>query len=233
MSDTGKTGYRNVKEAVLSRIRARSWLPGHAIPSEVELAEEFGVARGTVNRAMLELMDEGVIVRKRKAGTRVALSPVRQARLEIPLVRAEIEATGAAYRYERLSHEIVEAPEWLAERLSLGQHAKVVHVRCLHFADREPFQFEDRWINIDVVPEAEDEPFIDTNPNEWLVRTVPFTDAEFAFQAAAADTGLSSVLEIKKGEPVFVSERTTWLAGKPVTFARMYLRKSYRMVSRI
>ncbi|MGB8817525.1 MAG: GntR family transcriptional regulator [Rhizobiaceae bacterium] len=233
MSDTGKTGYRDVKEALLARIRARTWPPGHAIPGEVELAEEFGVARGTVNRAMLELMDEGVIVRKRKAGTRVALSPVRQARLEIPLVRAEIEATGAAYGYQRLTKKIVQAPKWLSSRLSLPEKARMVHLRCLHLADREPFQFEDRWINIDAVPEAESESFIDTNPNEWLVRAVPFTDAEFAFQAAAADTELASLLAVKKGEPVFVAERTTWLVGRPVTFAQMYLRQSYRMVSRI
>ena len=154
MSET-RTGYRAVKDEILARIRARRWPPGHAIPGEIELAEEFGVARGTINRAMLELQEEGVIDRKRKAGTRVAISPVRQAKLDIPLVRVEIEATGAAYRYMCLSRELVAAPQRLRARLALDQHARMVHLRCLHLADGRPFQFEDRWISIAVQTEEE------------------------------------------------------------------------------
>ena len=232
MSETVRTGYRAVKEEILARIRSRRWPPGHAIPGELDLAEEFGVARGTVNRAMLELQEEGVIDRKRKAGTRVAVSPVRQAKLDIPLVRAEIEATGAVYRYMRLSHEIVEAPQGLMAKLALGETARMVHVRCLHFADGKPFQFEDRWIHIAAVPEAEIESFELTNPNEWLVQAVPFTDVEFTFQAEPADAEVSVMLGVKPGAAVFVAERTTWLSGVPVTFARMHFQPGYRMVSR-
>jgi GntR family histidine utilization transcriptional repressor len=233
MIETGKTGYRAVKAEILNRIRARVWPSGHAIPSEMELAEEFGCARGTINRAMLELQEEGVIDRKRRAGTRVAIAPVRQAKLEIPLVRVEIESTGAAYRYELISREEVTAPEWLKARLSLPGKSKAVHVRCLHFAGNAPFQFEDRWINIAAVPQVVDETFEANNPNEWLVEAVPFTNAEFAFFAGAADSELASLLGAAKGEPVFVAERTTWLGNVPVTFARMSFRSSYRMVSRI
>jgi GntR family transcriptional regulator, histidine utilization repressor len=233
MSETAKSGYRAVKTEILSRIRTRVWPSGHAIPSEMELAAEFGCARGTVNRAMLELQEEGVIDRKRRAGTRVAIAPVRQAKLEIPLVRVEIESTGAAYRYELVSRNELTAPEWLKARLSLPGKSKVLHVRCLHFAGNVPFQFEDRWINIAAVPQVAEEPFGLNNPNEWLVNAVPFTNAEFGFFASAADGELAGLLGILKGEPIFVAERTTWLAGVPVTFARMSFRSSYRMVSRI
>ncbi len=228
-----RTGYRAVKAELLSRIRSRVWPAGHAIPSEVDLAAEFGVARGTINRAMLELADEGVIDRRRKAGSRVATSPVRQAKLEIPLVRIEIEATGATYRYELISRDVLTAPEWLGARLSLATKSKVVHVRCLHFAGSMPFQFEDRWINVEAVPNVLNERFITINPNEWLVDAVPFTNAEFAFAASSADQDLAQLLGVSSGDPVFVAERTTWLGEKPVTFARMSFRSSYRMVSRI
>lgn len=233
MSDLSRTGYRDVKGEILARIRSREWPAGHAIPGEVELAESFGVSRGTVSRAMQELMEEGVIERRRKAGTRVAQSPVRQARLEIPLVRAEIEANGAAYRYRLLSREVTSAPDWLSAQLSVSSDTQMVHLRCLHMADSQPYQFEDRWISLDTVPLAKSEPFTEINPNEWLVQAVPFTDAEFAFRAAAADRETAELLGIRVDEPVFVAERTTWLGGKPVTFARMHFRNSYRMVTRI
>ena len=61
------------------------------MPGEVDLAEEFGCARATVNRAMRELADEGFIDRKRKAGTRIKSSPTRHAKFAIPLIRDEIE----------------------------------------------------------------------------------------------------------------------------------------------
>lgn len=233
MTEMATKGYKAVKAEILNRIRTRVWPSGHSIPSEVELAQEFRCARGTVNRAMLELQEEGVIDRKRRAGTRVAVAPVRQAKLEIPLVRVEIESTGVAYRYELVSRDEVMAPEWLKARISLAAKSKVVHVRCLHFAGNNPFQFEDRWINIVAVPQVTEEPFINNNPNEWLVNAVPFTNAEFAFFASAADGELAGLLGISKAEPVFVAERTTWLGGLPVTFARMSFRSSYRMVSRI
>lgn len=233
MSETPRTGYREVKGEILSRIRSREWPAGHAIPGEVELAESFGVARGTVSRAMQELMDEGVIERRRKAGTRVAQSPVRQARLEIPLVRAEIEATGATYRYRLLSREITSAPDWLSAQLSVPAETPMMHLRCLHLTDSQPFQFEDRWISLDTVPLAASEPFTVINPNEWLVQAIPFTDAEFAFRAASVDRETAELLGIRVDDPVFVAERTTWLGGKPVTFARMHFRNSYRMVTRI
>lgn len=233
MGEAAKTGYKAVKAEILNRIRARVWPSGHAIPSEIELAQEFGCARGTINRAMLELQEEGVIDRKRRAGTRVAIAPVRQAKLEIPLVRVEIESTGGAYRYELVSRDEVVAPQWLKARLSLPPKSGVIHVRCLHFAGNAPFQFEDRWINIAAAPQVADESFEANNPNEWLVEAVPFTNAEFAFFASAADLELAGLLGISKADPVFVAERTTWLGDMPVTFARMSFRSGYRMVSRI
>ena len=89
------------------------WAPGELMPSEVDLANEFECARATVNRAMRELADEGLIERKRKAGTRVSTSPRRQARFDIPIVRREVEDQGVVYGYELLSSSQSPAPDWL------------------------------------------------------------------------------------------------------------------------
>ena len=83
--------YRDVKADLLSKIVRGEWAPGGLIPGEIELAEHYSCARATVNRAMRELADDGIVERRRKAGTRVRMAPVRQARFEIPLTRAEVE----------------------------------------------------------------------------------------------------------------------------------------------
>ena len=86
------TSYRTIKADLLTRIQAGEFPPGTRLPDEIDLAERFGVARTTVARAMRELVDDGLIERRRKAGTRVRLAPLRQARVKIPLVRDEIGA---------------------------------------------------------------------------------------------------------------------------------------------
>lgn len=228
-----RTSFRDIKSELERRIARRVWPPGAIMPGEEALAAEFGAARATVNRALQELARSGLIERKRKSGTRVALYPVREARLAIPLVRKEIETKGARYAYSLLSREIVAAPDFLRARLDLPETATVLHLRCLHLADRAPFQYEERWINLDAVPDAAEEPFDETGPNEWLVANAPFSRAEFVFRAARAGREEAALLQLVEGEAVFVGERMTWLADRPITFVRMVHPPSHRMVTEI
>ena len=97
--------WQAVQDEVLRRINNRLWKPGDLIPNETELATEFGCARATVNRALQNLADSGLLDRRRKAGTSVAKHPVRKATLDIPVIRNEIISKGLAYRYSLISSE--------------------------------------------------------------------------------------------------------------------------------
>ncbi|GGE88902.1 GntR family transcriptional regulator [Stappia taiwanensis] len=242
MSDVTQTGtgaaaqpnsFRTIKTEILRRIRDRVWQPGELIPGEEDLAREFGCARVTVNRALRELADIGIVERKRRVGTRIAEHPLREARLEIPVVRTEVEARGAQYRFSVLSRDEVEVPETLRARLELPPGAPVLHVRCLHFADNRPWQFEDRWINLAAVPDIAGQSFETVSPNEWLVRNAPFSEMENDLSAAGATTEEAEMLGVSRGDPVFVIERATWLLDQPITLVRMVHPSSYRMISRV
>lgn len=214
--------YREIKQIVIERIQNQTWELDSFLPTEVELAEEFSTTRTTVNRALRELADEGYLERKRKYGTKVLRAPVAQAKFSIPLIRAEITATGADYRYSLIRRAEMTVPDWLASRMKCCADQKAVHIRCLHYANSRPFQFEDRWIMVDTVPDVVDQSFTDIGPNEWLVRTIPFSDVEHCFYAARADQTLAEFLSANTSDPIFVSERLTWLKSNPVTFARLY-----------
>ncbi|MBW6507809.1 MAG: GntR family transcriptional regulator [Rhodobacteraceae bacterium] len=232
MTEPDRPSYRVLKAEFLRRIRARVWPPGALIPGELELAAEFGCARATINRALTELAEEGVIDRRRRAGTRVKLSPVRQARFEIPIVRAEVEATGAVYRYALVGRAVGAAPDWLRALRDLPEGARMLHLICMHYADDRPFQHEERWINIAAVPEVATADFSAVGPNEWLVQAVPFTDAEISFSATAAEPRLAEFLAVAPDEPVMLAERTTWLEGQLVTHVRMHFGRGYRLTTR-
>ena len=210
-----------IREEMERRIATRHWLPGAIIPAEEELAREFGAARATVNRALQDLARAGVVERKRKAGTRVALHPVREARFVIPLVRQEVEAEGKAYRYALLDRAIEMAPDLVRAKLGLNDAPAMLHVRCLHLADGTPWQFEDRWISLDTVPAARDEAFAQLGPNQWLVRNAPFSRADFSFRAARPSGEEARLLQLGDGDPVFVAERATFIGDQPVTWVRL------------
>ncbi|MEZ5777646.1 MAG: GntR family transcriptional regulator [Paracoccaceae bacterium] len=230
MAGTGT--YRDIKADILRKITQGEWKPGSQIPNELDLAEHYGSARATVNRAMRELAEEGIIERKRKAGTRVRMSPVRQARFDIPIVRKEIEQQGQVYRYALVDREAHRAPDWLRARMGLAPDGRVLHLVCLHFADGSPYQFEDRWINLAVLPEARGADFSKTGPNEWLVSTVPFSNAEISFSATAADQTLAENLGCSVGDPLMQLERSTWWEDRAVTYVRLVHQRGYRMTTR-
>jgi GntR family histidine utilization transcriptional repressor len=89
-SHPDQTTFQEVRTEILRRITNGPWCPGTPLPGEVELAEAFGCSRTNMNRALREISDLGFIDRKRKAGTRVRMAPLRQARFEMPLVRAQM-----------------------------------------------------------------------------------------------------------------------------------------------
>ncbi|MDE9451992.1 UTRA domain-containing protein [Aliiroseovarius sp. Z3] len=221
--------YREVKADILRQITQGELAPGSPMPNEVDLAASYGCARATVNRAMRELADDGFIERRRKAGTRVRQNPIRQVRLNIPIVGQEIAELGAAYRYTLVGCQAEPAPDWLRARMALKRDDRVLHLICMHYADGAPYQHEDRWINLGALPEAEDHDFTDTGPNEWLVSTVPFTDAQISFHAVAADTSLAGYLGCAEGDPLFQTERTTWLEGRTITFVQLTYRRGHRV----
>jgi GntR family transcriptional regulator, histidine utilization repressor len=185
-----------------------------------------------MNRALREVTELGFLDRKRKAGTRVRMAPIRQARFEMPIVRVEIEKTGASYRYVLVSREILAAPEWLRARMNLKLGSKVVHLVCLHSANGEAFQLEDRWINAAALPQALQQDFTVIGPNEWLIATVPFSEVEISFLAAAADAMIVTHLDHKLGEPVFCVERSTWWQNAAITLVTLSHRPGYRMTTR-
>lgn len=231
-ADDMTTSYLGIKSDILRKITSGEWQPGALLPREAELAAAYDCARATVNRAMRELAEEGILERRRRAGTRVRLAPRRSARFDIPIVRREIEDQGAAYRYALVRREVAAAPDWLRARMRLAGGSEALHLTCLHFADGNPFQFEDRWINLTRLPEARDADFSEVGPNEWLVAAIPFSDAEISLSATAADRGLADHLGCAPGDPLFQVERSTWWDGQAVTYVRLCYRRGHRMTTR-
>jgi GntR family transcriptional repressor for pyruvate dehydrogenase complex len=69
--------YRKVATALLERISDRSLSAGDRLPSELELARQFGVNRSTVREALRELESTGIVRRHRGSKLMMVTRPER------------------------------------------------------------------------------------------------------------------------------------------------------------
>ncbi|MFY0614337.1 MAG: UTRA domain-containing protein [Hyphomicrobiaceae bacterium] len=218
-----------MQSEILNRIQSRQWKPGELIPNEVDLASEFGCARATVNRALRAVADAGLLERRRRAGTRVALHPVRKATLNIPIIRHEVEARGQSYTYALIGLETKKPAASVRARMSLDKTATALNVRGLHLADGMPYVYEDRWVNLAAVPTIKTANLEAQSANEWLVANAPFTEGDIAFSAAKADAVVAEIMSVDLNEALFVIERSTWNNGTSITSVRLTFAAGYRM----
>lgn len=225
--------WQAIRSDVLDRLRRRDWAPGDFLPHDDELAREFGCARATVSRALRDLAQAGLLDRRRKAGTRVAINPVRKATLEIPIIRQEIEQRGRRYGYALITREEVPAPLDARSILGLGAGTVLLRVKALHLADDTPWCIEDRWINPLAVPDIMSVDLTVISANQWMVQNTPYSHGTLILSAALADADTAPILRCPVGAAVFVIERTTYLHDQPITFLRQTHPDTHRMTTSV
>ena len=223
-----QASWQSIRDTVLDRIRSGAWPAGELIPTEEALAREFRCARMTVNRALRALAEDGMLDRRRRAGTRVAATPVRRATLSIAILRHEVQARGAVYRHAVLTRQTETPPAAIAARMGTGA-ARLLHLETLHMADGRPYAAEDRWINLAAIPELATADLSDISANEWLVRNAFYTHGEIAFSAEPATPALAERLDAHTGDPLFTVDRTTWQGETSVTAVRLFYPPGHRL----
>ena len=192
------------------------------MPGEADIAAEYGCARSTVNRALRGLVEDGLIERKRRGGTRILELPVRRASFKLSLIRQEVESVGDEYFSQLLMKEISPAPKHINERLKLRHDTHLMHLQTLHFASGEPHVFEDRWANIDAAPAIVEAPLDNISVNEWLIREVPYSNGDVIFAAQKANKREPQALKICAGDALFTIDRTTWLDNIYITAVKLF-----------
>ena len=222
------SGWEAIRDDVRARIAAREWVPGGLIPGEEALAVSYGVARATVNRAMRELAETGLIERRRKAGTRVAQGAARRAILSIPVIREQVEALDQVHSFQILTLREEEAPDQVRGDMVLADGTVLLHMVTLHLADGRSHALETRWLNLAAVPGPLPD-LMRITVNEWLLQTVPYATGEIAFSAEPAGAEEARHLDCPAGAALFVTERVTRTDAGPVTWVRLAHAPGWRM----
>jgi GntR family transcriptional regulator len=111
--------------------------PGSRLENEVSLGERLGISRPTVRRAIQELVNKGMLVRRRGIGTQVVQRPVTR-KVELTSLYEDLQHDAKHPTTELLSREMVPADAATAEALSVPEGSEVLHIRRLRFADGVP-----------------------------------------------------------------------------------------------
>lgn len=187
------------------------WAPGDRIPNENEFMEQYQCSRMTVNRILSRLAERGLIIRRRKAGSFVAVPQSNNALfLNIHDFAKAAEADGQHYSYQILNREVLKLNKTQALNLNLQEGHKVLAISCLHCFNAVPLAFEDRLISLQKVAVAEAEPFDTTPPGTWLLGHVPWTEAKHTISAINVAEKLAKLLKIKQSSACLVLHRETW-----------------------
>lgn len=139
--------YQRIQSTILKRLEAGLLKPGDLVDSERELARIHGVCLMTARHALTGLEREGLVVRRRGAGTFVAPPKIHFNKLMS--YTEEMSRRGLVVRSKLLSLGMIETEPEIAARLSLPVTSRMVRIERLRLAEDEPFAIETCYLSAD------------------------------------------------------------------------------------
>jgi len=134
-----------LKDAVANGVLPK----GAFLDNELDLADRWQVSRPTVRRAIQELVDDGLLVRRRGVGTQVVNDQVRRP-FTLSSLFDDLSAAGREPRTEVLELTTVAAPDDVAVSLDLPTGTEVVHVVRLRSAGDRRLAVIRNWLIRDI-----------------------------------------------------------------------------------
>lgn len=129
--------YHQLAEMIRESIADGTLPPGSRLENEVILAERLGLSRPTMRQALQELVDKGLLVRRRGVGTQVVHPNVNRS-LALTSLHEDLARSGRVSSTRVLDYDEAPAPVKLAEALGIAPDTPVVTMRRLRLADGEP-----------------------------------------------------------------------------------------------
>lgn len=232
MSTANHLSWKDVRDEIRGAILTGRYGPGDRLPRDADIADALNCARSTVQRAMQDLSDSGLVERRRKGGTRVRAEPVTRATLDIPITRREVEQRGGRYGHQLIRRRETDAPRSVLATFELASPQRMLRVEALHLSDGRPYILEDRWISLETVPEIREVDLNGQSANEWLVLNKPYSRCDLRFYAIPADGEAADLLQTEPGAALFVIERTTWIGTAPITTVKGLAAPGYQLLTR-
>jgi GntR family transcriptional regulator len=221
--------YVKIRESLREQIAEGEVRRGQKLPSEDELAAQFGVSRMTVRQAITELIEEGLLYRRHGVGTFVTFPHVERDHSRLTNFFESSNAKGIQARARVLEIEVIPARAKVAKALVLHEGEPVIRIKTLRFADDVPVTVHDAHIPHKLFADILK---LDISTMEVQHLWELFEDCGYRvkdavqkLEAREADEALAGLMEIEEGAPILYKERTVYADdGTPVEFTYCYNR---------
>lgn len=150
--------YYQIREDIREKINSKQYPPNSMIPTEAELCEYYGVSRVTVRRAILDLVQEGLLNRGKGKGTFVSENYGLTEVNGVQSFTQELLGLNMRPSAKLLGCKIRTADSTLRNALGLTEGEKVATISRLRLVnDREPCMVEVMNFPYKLVPGIENE----------------------------------------------------------------------------
>ncbi len=135
--DKGEALYAQIARQIEQDI-SRLYAPGDSLPSEGDLAAQFGVNRHTLRRAIDELVDAGLLERRHGRGVFVLDHPLDYQIGSSTRFTENLAALGLQSGNRILRKQVLPATQRAAERLNIAEGDSMVWIETLRTTDDRP-----------------------------------------------------------------------------------------------
>lgn len=214
--DIDRTGpvplYFQVSQLLEAAIRSGEIPSGARLENEIAIGERLSLSRPTVRRAIQELVDKGLLVRRRGIGTQVVQGQVTR-QVELTSLYEDLKNTHHDPGTRVLDCELRPASEATAAALGIKAGDEVLYVRRLRFTD---------GVAVALMENHLPEEFADITTEELeahglyqmlRARGVTIRIANQKIGARRARNDEAELLEIEKGSPLLTMDRVAFDAG--------------------
>jgi len=219
-----------IRDDLRARLLAGEWAAGERLPSEADLAANYGVARMTIRQAIGALALEGVVVRRQGVGTfAVDRRPVGWNSRVFSFIE-EMRRQGRQVSAKLLGTAVEQPPSAAREALQLPSSAASVLVRRVRLVDGSPVIVENSWLPNARFAGLAANPLLNGSLYAMLEKNYGVTVARVAQVLAGGAAGQQDAadLDLQPGAPVLLNTRTAYdSSSRPVEFAVTVWRSSY------
>lgn len=200
------TLYDQIKDDLLSKIKDGTYPEGQTIPSELELAEMYGVSRPTIRQALQILVSDGYLEKRRRRGTVVTKPKVSQSfTMSISSFEDAMRLAGRLPKTKVLVFKRERANAEVEKRLELTRGQDVFKLVRLRYADNLPNVFVESYIPCTLYPGLDSFDFnesslyaaMDTCGN-------PVMTARRRLEVIKADGAAAALLVVEAGDPLLL-----------------------------
>jgi GntR family transcriptional regulator len=230
--------YQQVKRWMRHRIEQGIWPEHYKLLNEIDLANEIGVSRGTIRKAVSELIEEGLLVRIHGRGTFIASKQLEQPLAERLVAFSEdLIEKGIPFETKVLEQQVIEPDERIASLLSIVEGRDVFFLKRIRYVAHTPIILLHNYVVYDRCVGIEELDF-----TQW--RLFQALEERFGlvldwgrrtFEAQIADRITAQQLDIIECAPVMNMEQIVFLDdGSPIELSDLWMRgEHYRLTATV